>query len=200
VGRGSCNTPEGIVANKYLNIDLVTGKTVKLSRFVNDSRGVFAFEIGSAMARSSTRDSGGGFGDLWGRNTIAEWRGFRGWAATGSGVWVYFEWEGYVQPYLVRWERILKPGTATGKKVVSTARYTCSDTTYRLRVTVRGNLVKVVVPDQTVQYGVRGKSRTIVVHDAAGSLDGNGDMIRGILTFASAKSKRAISWQSLNYC
>lgn len=191
----SCQTTMGLLDDKYLNIDLKTGKSVKLSRLVDDQRGLFALEVGAAMARSPQRDPDGGLGDWHGRNTIAEWRDFNDWTAGPGGVTVYFSWEGFIESYLIRWERILKPHSVKGRKTISSAAYSCSDTHYRLRVTVQGGLAAVRTPDGSTEYGVRGRSRTIWVHATD-----HDQVIIGQLTFASATSKRATQYHSFSYC
>jgi hypothetical protein len=193
-----CDDPTGLIGDKWINLDLKTGRTIKLSKFADDRHAVFAGEIAAAMMRSPQRNTTDGYGDYFGRVTIAAWRDFDGWTVEKDGVRVYYHWEQFIDSYLVRWERVLKPGSVKGSTTNSFASYTCSDTTYRLRVTVRGGLVAVKPPDGTTEYGVRGRARTVLVHSSSDLSDG-GPAI-GKLTFASKASKRAISYVSLSYC
>jgi hypothetical protein len=186
-----------LATEAWVNIDLKTGKAVKLSTFVDNRKNVFFLEVGRAIAKKSA--------DGWpplgapGRETLSSWkRGHAGWTVNSKGVKLYYyEEHSGTSAYQVKWERILKPGQVSGKKkYTSNASYSCSDDSKRKKVTVQGNLVTVKTPWETF-YGVRGKSKKVVVWSKNYAPNGGG---LSQVTFASATSKTAKKFTQLNYC
>jgi len=197
----SCDTPMGLGAEKFLNIDVRTGKSVKLAKFVNNYKDAFALEIGSAMNRERLAEGGedapGDFGDWHNRTTIAEWKSWAGWTVDASGVRVYYPWEGFTEAYLIGWDRVVKPGQPKGATHSSRALGRCGlgSSTY-LTVQVRGSVVKVVWAKNIASYGVRGKATTTMVARPRNEQSPRLDTVR----FASKSSSRAVEILPYNDC
>ena len=179
----------------WLNIDLKTGKTVKLSKFVDNRKNVFLLEVGRAIAKKEAE--GWMILGNYGRDTLSSWKGYPGWTVSSKGVRVYYGWDIPIASYQVKWERILKPGQVSGKKkYTSKARYACSDDSKSKKVAVQGNFVTVKTPWETF-YGVRGKSKKVVVWSKNYAPNGGG---LSEVVFTSATSKKAAEFHQLNYC
>ena len=179
----------------WLNIDLKTGKTVRLSKFVDNRKNVFYLEVGRAIAKKEAE--GWMILGNHGRDTLSSWKGYSGWTVSSKGVKVYYGWDIPMASYQVKWERILKPGQVAGKKkYTSKARYSCSDDSKSKKVTVQGNFVTVQTPWETF-HGVRGKSKKVLVWSKNYGPSGGG---LSEVTFTSATSKAAKYFTQRNYC
>lgn len=135
---------------RSLNLDLKTGKTVKLSKFVSNKAHVFDFAKCDAINRALRGGiiCGGGFPEVF------------AWRVTDKGVRIFSGYEGAPVDFLVPSKCIVKPSYKKQKKYVTKnvptqSYYTDSVKPAKTKVTVQGNLITVLA-DGRSYYGVRG--------------------------------------------
>lgn len=137
---------------RSLNLDLKTGKTVTLSKFVSNKADVFDFARCEAAATvwPYVADYG----------CAKDYPGVHAWRVTSKGIRVYSSYEGEPGDFLVPWSHIVKPGYKKQKKQVTKnvpTQWYYRDTVKpaNTKVTVQGNLVTVQA-DGRSYYGTRG--------------------------------------------
>lgn len=145
---------------KTLNLDLKTGKTVKLSEFASNKGRVFDF------AQCLAFDEKHGEYEYWYAHLCSAEspRPPVGWRVTKKGIRTYVLWEGWNVSALVPWKHIVKPSYKKQKKHVTKNVPTLSPHSDELvssdtRVTVQGNLVTVVAAGRSY-YGAKGMATT----------------------------------------
>jgi hypothetical protein len=126
-----CDDPYGIIGDKWLNLDLRSGKPVSLTKFVNTANNAFDYAVGIAIAEKGADENGpcwygGGCHFSWPNGPadsrwpdLSAWKHPQGWTISSAGVTVYFSWEGSIYPYLITWSSITKAGKKM-KKTVTT--------------------------------------------------------------------------------
>lgn len=127
-----CENFSGIGNDKWLNIDLKTGKPVKLSKFVNNKGSAFDYAVGIAIAQQGTKADGGTEEPCWSGvwcftrwpYEVADrrwpgpsaWKRIAGWTVDSKGVKVYFRLDGgTLAKYRVPWNSINKAGVKLRK-------------------------------------------------------------------------------------
>lgn len=120
------------LANRWLNIDLTTGKSVKLSALVANPGGVRNQAIDDRLEAANQLE-------WWQAKDLA------GWTISNSGLKAYFTWEGEASGYLVPWKNLVKPDWKSKRVTVTknVKRYINGDLSGRATVSVQGNVVKV---------------------------------------------------------
>ncbi len=139
----------GFTNSKTLNVDVKTGKAVRLAQFAEPES--FGYAVGVAIAGEGARPNkpcwtGFGCPDRWPgyadmrRRDLASWKRPNGWTVGNAGITVYYRWEDWVDSYPVKWASIVKPGvkvkTSTSKNVKTN--YGCT-----ISVVQKGTLVSV---------------------------------------------------------
>lgn len=168
---------------KTLNIDLKTGKPVKLSQFLDNRKNVFW----NVLNREAGFDTSG----VW-----------RSWNVGSKGVKAYaFDGESWFYSVTVPWNKVLKPGKTAGKKKYSSKAPLRCMGAGKAKVTVQGSLVTATYTysggGAIRFYGVRGSAKTTVAMTPKYSPSG-GSTVK--ITFASKSSKVATLVTPLDFC
>lgn len=139
-------------SDRFLNLDLKTGKKAPLSKFASNTAGVL--DLAVCLAATDTY----GY-EAWEREHWCEDRRqvTEGWLVSGEGIWLHHQYLGGVQ---VPWAYIVKPSYSKQKKHVSKnveIHFKEEVVREKATVTVQGNLVTVRDPYiGDVYYGAKG--------------------------------------------
>ena len=144
-----CGDHMGLMDSKSLNVDVKTGKPMKLSHFAEmESLG---YAVGVAIAGKGAYPNepcwtGFGCPDRWNgaadprRPDLASWKHPHGWIVEKAGVTVYYRWEDWIDSYPVKWASIVKPGV---KVKTSTSRNVKTNYGCTVSVVQKGTLVSI---------------------------------------------------------
>jgi hypothetical protein len=196
-----CDDPYGLAGEKWLNLDLRSGKPVSLAKFGNKTNDAFAYAVGVAIAEKGADEDGpcwygGGCRYSWPNGpadyrwpNLSAWKHPDGWTVNAGGVTVYFSWEGSTYPYLISWNSITKAGVKP-KKSVTTRVPTVKGG--RVTVVQRGTLVTTTTAAGYKLVGIRPSGAKTAKLFYVSTEDGQASYTPGYsVSFASKTSRKA---------
>ena len=183
---------------RTFTVDLKTGESVKLSKFISNKGKVFTWTACNALAARERKTAPGFAGEIsriychWGENQPLD-----GWTVSKSGVQVYGSHDAGLFKATLPWAKLVKPSYTKSKKTTTKKVPTkaCLGNP-KATVTVQGNLVTVRHDGYSITaYGIKSggrkvgtKWRVTVEYSDGGAADWWGP---GYVDFASKSSNTA---------